>query len=91
MISFLQMSLWAAALTALICVVRAAFGRRLSKRTFRILWAVVILRMLVPLSLPVMKINTGIAVPSATDTALVQDTVVYAYIDGVFTQADTAE
>lgn len=91
MISFLQMSLWAAALTALICIVRAVWGRRLPKRTFRVLWAVVMLRMLVPLSLPVMKINTGIAVPSATNTAVVQNTVVYTYINGEFTQAGTAD
>lgn len=91
MISFLQMSLWAAALTALICVVRAAFGRSLPKSTFRVLWAVVMLRMLVPISLPVMKINTGIDVSSATDTAVVQDTVVYTYIDGEFTQEGTAD
>ncbi|MDE6710233.1 MAG: M56 family metallopeptidase, partial [Oscillospiraceae bacterium] len=91
MISFLQMSLWAAALTALICIVRAVWGRRLPKGTFRVLWAVVILRMLVPLSLPVMKINIGMAVPSATDTAVVQDAVVYTYIDGEFTQAGTAD
>lgn len=91
MISFLQMSLWAAALTALICFVRAAFGRCLPKRTFRILWAVVMLRMLVPLSLPVMKINTGIAVPSAADTAAVQDTAVYAYAEGEFLQDGTVE
>lgn len=91
MISFLQMSLWAAALTALICIVRAVWGRRLPKRTFRILWALVVLRMLVPLSLPVMKINTGITVPSAANTAVVQDTVVYTYINGEFTQAGTAD
>ena len=91
MISFLQMSLWAAALTALICIVRAVWGRKLPKRTFRVLWAVVILRMLVPLSLPVMKINLGMAVPSATDTAMVQDAVVYTYIDGEFSQAGTAD
>lgn len=91
MISFFQMSLWAATLTALICIVRAALGRRLPKRTFRILWAVVILRMLVPLSLPVMKINIGMAVPDYSNTAVVQDTVVYTYIDGEFTQAGTAD
>lgn len=91
MISFLQMSLWAAALTALICIVRAVWGRRLPKQTFRILWAVVILRMLVPLSLPVMKINIGMAVSSATNTAIVQDAVVYTYIDGEFSQAGTAD
>ena len=91
MISFLQMSLWAAALTALICIVRTVWGRRLPKSTFRVLWAVVILRMLVPLSLPVMKINIGMAVPSATNTAIVQDAVVYTYIDGEFTQVDTAD
>ena len=90
MISFLQMSLWAAVLTALICAVRTAFGHRLPKRTFRVLWTVVILRMLVPFSLPVMKINIGMAVPSAADTAVVQDNIVYTYIDGEFTQADTA-
>lgn len=86
MISFLQMSLWAAALTALICILRAFFGRRLPKRTFRILWAVVILRMLVPLSLPVMKINIGMTVPSAENTAIVRDAVVYTYTDGEFSQ-----
>ena len=91
MISFLQMSLWAAALTALICIVRTVWGRRLPKSTFRVLWAVVILRMLVPLSLPVMKINIGMAVPSATNTAIVQDAVVYTYIDGEFTQVGTAD
>lgn len=91
MISFLQMSLWAAALTALICIVRAAFGRVLPKRTFRVLWAVVILRMLVPLSLPVTKINTCIAVPCCSNTAVVRDVVVYTYIDGEFAQAGTAD
>lgn len=91
MISFLQMSLWAAALTALICIVRAVFGRILPKRTFRVLWAVVILRMLVPLSLPVTKINTCIAVPACSNTALAQDVVVYTYIDGEFAQAGTAD
>ncbi|MDE6594810.1 MAG: M56 family metallopeptidase, partial [Oscillospiraceae bacterium] len=91
MISFLQMSLWAAVLTVLICIVRAVWGRRLPKRTFRILWAVVILRMLVPLSLPVMKINIGIAVSSANDTAMVQDAVAYTYIDGEFTQTASAD
>lgn len=91
MISFLQMSLWAAVLTALICIVRAVFGHRLPKRTFRILWAVVILRMLVPLSMPIMKINTAVAVPAASAESLVQDTVVYTYIDGEFTQADTSD
>ncbi|MDE7288683.1 MAG: M56 family metallopeptidase [Oscillospiraceae bacterium] len=91
MISFLQMSLWASALTALICIVRAVWGRRLPKGTFRILWAVVILRMLVPLSLPVMKINFDMPVSSASDEAMVQDTVVYTYMVGEFTQAGTAD
>lgn len=91
MISFLQMSLWAAALTALICVVRAAFGRILPKRTFRILWAIVMLRMLVPLSLPVMKINFDMPVSSASDEAIVQDTVVYTYMVGEFLQDGTAD
>lgn len=91
MISFLQMSLWAAVLTALICIVRAVFGHRLPKRTFRILWAVVILRMLVPLSLPIMKINTAAAVPAASEEFLVQDTVVYTYVNGEFTQDNTSD
>lgn len=91
MISFFHMSLWAAVLTSLICFVRAAFGRKLPKRTFRILWAVVILRMLVPLSLPIMKINTAVAVPAASEEFLVQDAVVYTYIDGEFTQTDTSD
>ena len=91
MISFFQMSLWAAALTALICIVRTVWGRRLPKSTFRVLWAVVILRMLIPLSLPVMKINIGMAIPSATNTAIVQDAVVYTYIDGEFTQTGTSD
>lgn len=90
MISFLQMSLCAAVLTAVICLVRAALGKRLPKRTFRVLWAVVILRMLVPLSLPVMKINLN-AVPAASAESTVQDAVVYTYIDGEFTQEDTAD
>lgn len=89
MISFLHMSLWAAALTALICLARAVWGRKLPKRTFRVLWAVVILRMLVPLSLPIMKINTGEAVTVTSEAASVQDTVVYTYIDGEFSQVGT--
>lgn len=86
MISFLQMSLCAAVLTAIICFVRAAFGKRLPKPAFRILWTVVILRMLVPLSLPIMKINTGSAVSVTSEAASVRDTAVYAYIDGEFSR-----
>lgn len=82
MISFLQMSLWSAVLTAVILAVRAVFGKRLPKKTFRILWAVVILRMLVPVSLPIMKINTVITVPPLSETDLTQDTVVYTYVSG---------
>lgn len=91
MISFLQMSLCAAVLTALICLVRAVLGKRLPKRTFRVLWAVVILRMLVPLSLPILKMNAAVAVSDASAESLVQDMVVYTYIDGEFTQADTSD
>lgn len=88
MISFFQMSLWAAVLTALILAVRTFFGNRLPKKTFRILWAVVILRMLVPISLPVMKINSGAAVRAISETDLTQDTIVYTYIDGKFSNTE---
>lgn len=89
MISFYQMSLWSALLIIFICGARAALGRKLSKRTFRVLWAVVILRMLVPLSLPIMKINTGAAVSVTSEAASVWDTAVYTYIDGEFSRVDT--
>ncbi|MDE6133561.1 MAG: M56 family metallopeptidase, partial [Oscillospiraceae bacterium] len=85
MISFLQMSLCAAVLTAIICFVRAALGKRLPKRTFRVLWSVVILRMLVPLSLPIMKINAGTAVSAVSDVS------VYTYAESEFTQINVTD
>lgn len=85
MISFLHMSLWAAVLTAIICFVRAFRGGKLPKRTFRALWAVVILRMLVPLSLPIMKINTDMPL----DVSQTENTAVCTYVDGYFANADT--
>lgn len=66
MISFLQMSLSAAALTAAVCLFRAAFMKKLPRRTFKLLWAVVILRMLLPISLPLMKISAGISFPDSS-------------------------
>lgn len=89
MISFLQMSLWGAALTVIICAVRTFFGSRLPRRTFRILWAVVILRMLIPFSLPVTKINTGVTVPKKSSA--VQDVTVYTCINSEFGQTGSAE
>lgn len=87
MISFIQMSLSAAVLAAVVLFMRGALGGRLPRKTFKLLWAVVILRMLVPISLPLMKINIGAAAPVPAGAALSQDTVVYSYIDGEFTRA----
>lgn len=78
MISFLQMSLWSAVLIALICAVRAAFLKKIPKKIFRLLWGAAILRMLLPLSLPVMKINADTALPERS-TVITVDTAVYAY------------
>lgn len=86
MISFLQMSLWGAALTVIICAVRAFFGKKLPRRTFCILWAVVILRMLIPFSLPVTKINMDISVPQESRAA--QEITVCTYISGEFTETE---
>lgn len=91
MISFLQMSLWGAALTVIICAVRTFFGSRLPRRTFRILWAVVILRMLIPFSLPVTKINTGITVPEKSCAAQEITVYTYTYINGEFGQTGSSE
>lgn len=78
MISFLQMSMWSAALIVLICAVRAAFLEKIPKRIFRLLWGAVILRMLLPLSLPVMKINADAALPERS-TVITVNTAVYEY------------
>ncbi|MCM1381928.1 MAG: M56 family metallopeptidase, partial [Muribaculaceae bacterium] len=85
MISFLQMSLWGAVLTAAILTARTFFGGKLPKRVFRALWAVAALRMLVPLSLPVVKVDTPF--PAVSDgTAFSGDMSVRTYINGEFTQ-----
>lgn len=78
MISFLQMSLWSAVLIALICAVRAAFLEKIPKRIFRLMWGAVILRMLLPLSLPITKINADAALPERSAVITV-DTAVYEY------------
>lgn len=82
MISFLQMSLWGGVLTAVILALRSFFGGKLPKKAFRALWAVVVLRMLVPISLPVVKVDT----PVSAKTAFSGDMSVCTYVNGEFTQ-----
>lgn len=53
MLGLLDMSLLAGILTAAVTAARTAFGGKLSGKALKILWAIVILRMLVPLSLPI--------------------------------------
>lgn len=53
MLGLLDISLLAGILTAAVTAARTAFGGKLSGKALKILWAIVILRMLVPLSLPI--------------------------------------
>ena len=50
--NLIQMSLSAAALIAAITILRAIFLYRLPKRTFMVLWGLVLLRLLIPVSIP---------------------------------------
>lgn len=59
----LKMSISAGVLILLILIVRILFLNRLPKRTFKILWAVVIARMLIPFSLPVIP-SSGVQEPA---------------------------
>ena len=46
--SFLQMTLTGAALIAVVALIRLAAGRVLPRRVFVLLWAIVLVRLLVP-------------------------------------------
>lgn len=71
MLGLLDMSLLAGILIAAVTAARTAFGGKLSGKAMKALWAIVILRMLVPLSLPINGLHG-----SAQETA-----AIYVYED----------
>ena len=64
--SLLQMSISGAILAVAITVIRAIFIHKLPKKTFLILWGIVILRLLIPISIPsVFSIYSWLLKPNA--------------------------
>ncbi len=60
MINLLEMSAMAGILIIFVIILRALFIHKLPKKTFTLLWAIVVLRLIIPFSLPILpSINTA--------------------------------
>ena len=94
--NLLQMSFFGAILILAVIVVRAVFINKLPKRTFLALWVIVLLRLLVPFSIPSIfsvysLVNRSIPVRETVSDVAISDFTPTAQPEQLFTGGNTAQ
>ncbi len=80
--SLMQMSLYGAVLTLAVIAIRAVAINRLPKRTFIVLWCVVLVRLLIPFEIPCEFSVYSVLGDSAKEDAVEKDSVVRVSLTG---------